>query len=49
MSKNPFQSAEDHTYAMKIEHLQDAEPSKDDEVKDPKAQNKKVPVPANQS
>ena len=34
---------------MKIEHLQDAEPSKDDEVKDPKAAGKKVPVPANQS
>mgnify|MGYP001291530809 CR=1 FL=1 len=34
---------------MKIEHLQDAEPSKDDEVKDPKVAAKKVPVPANQS
>jgi hypothetical protein len=32
---------------MKIEHLQDAEPSKDDEVKDPKMGAKKVPVPAN--
>ena len=42
-SKSPSSAPEDFTYAIKIEHLQDAEPSKDEG--EPKVPAKKVPVP----